>query len=272
MFFAFIILFYHCMNRRFYKQIFIKFIIDVVELGLYTFFILSFYFSYNSFTSKRINKIKERFKRLLIPYVIWPIIIYTQANSFNKKAHILFKFLIYQLLIGNGFYLVFWFNFNLIFILLFYTIIIFITKKYMTFLILFELMIFLISSSNKYIQFWDGYKYIVSFSIRPLISTYLYGLFGFYFSSIKFIEKKSIKKFCLFCIFILLLLRINNSKYIKSILKCLLTIFIILIFSSIPFEKLKINTFAFIKQITSYTGGIYYIHIYLKLILKITSR
>jgi hypothetical protein len=42
-----------------------------------------FYFSYYSFKLKKINKIKERFKRLIIPYIIWPIIIYLQKKLFS---------------------------------------------------------------------------------------------------------------------------------------------------------------------------------------------
>lgn len=273
MFFAFIILYFHCMNREIYNHIFIKFITNIVSFGLYTFFFLSFYFSYNSINSKKINKIKERFKRLIIPYIIWPIIIYTEQKLFNyingkENDGILFKFLVWQILIGNGIYLVFWFNFNLIFILLLFTIIIFLTKKYKIFLILFGLIIFFILSSNKYIQFWKGYNDIISFSLRPIASTYIQGLIGFYFSSINIIEKKLTKKYTFFCIFTLLLLLINNNNSIKTILKSLFSTFLILIFVSIPFKKLKIGIYIFIKQITRYTGGIYYIHIYTNIILK----
>ena len=94
--------------------------------------------------------------------------IYTKKlfNYINGKENdgILFKFLVCQILIGNGIYLVFLFNFNLIFILLLFIIIIFMTKKYKIFLILFGL-IFFILSSNKYILFWNGYNDIISFSI-----------------------------------------------------------------------------------------------------------
>ena len=65
MFFAFIILFWHCTNRKIYSQNFIKYLSALVGLGLTTFFIISFHFSYNSFTRKNINRINERFKRFL---------------------------------------------------------------------------------------------------------------------------------------------------------------------------------------------------------------
>ena len=198
MFFAFIILFFHCRNKRIYSQIFNKYLDELVRLGLSTFFIISFHFSYNSFTQKNINKINERFKRFLIPYIIWPILKYLQITLSNyingKNNNNIFKLLIYQFLIGNGIHIVLWFIFNLIFILLFSIIIIFITKKYMDFLIFIGLMIILISSSNNYYKFWDGYNYIVSFSIRPITNTYKLGLIGFFLALIKIIEKHKTHK------------------------------------------------------------------------------
>ena len=104
MLFAFIILFFHYRNKKFYSENFNKYLGVLVGLGLATFFIISFHFSYNSFTQKKINRINERFKRFLIPYIIWPIIIYlhnTLSNYINgKNIKILFKLLIYQILMG----------------------------------------------------------------------------------------------------------------------------------------------------------------------------
>ena len=59
----------------------------------------------------------------------------------------------------------------------------------------------------------------------------------------------------------------NNSS-IKEIAKIIFTTLLILIFASIPFEKTNIIIFNFIKQITSYTGGIYCIHIYINSLLN----
>ena len=81
MFFSFIILFLHCFNKRIYSLTFLNNLREVVSIGLTTFFIMAFYFSYNSFISKNIDKIKDRFKRLLIPYILWPIIIYSILRS-----------------------------------------------------------------------------------------------------------------------------------------------------------------------------------------------
>ena len=274
MIFAFIILFFHCMNEIIYSNLFIKYLKEVVGLGLTIFFIISFYFSYNSFSLKKINKIKERFKRLLVPYIIWPIIIYLQKILVKyisgKDSGVLFKYFIYQILIGNGIYPVFWFNFNLIFISLLFAIIIFTTKKYMIFLFLFGLMIILISFSYKYNQFWDGYNDLVVFPLRPITSTYLHGLIGFFLSSIKIFEKNNIspKYLLLFILFTSIILIINNNMFFKAMLKNLFSVFLILIFTSTSYEKLKKSIYTFIKLITSYTGGIYYIHIYINSLLK----
>ena len=109
----------------------------------------------------------------------------------GKENKVLFKFLIYQILIGNGIYLYFWFSFNLIFISLLFIIIIFLTPKYLTLLLLFGLFVFFISNSNIYTQFWKGYNKIVAFPIRKITETYIQGVIGFFFSSIKIFEKKN---------------------------------------------------------------------------------
>ena len=209
---------------------------------------------------------------MIIPYVIWPIIIYLQKTLFShthgKEKGFLFKLLIYQILIGNGIYLFFWFSFNLIFISLLFIIIIFVTQKYLTLLLLFGLLVFFISSSNIYTQFWKGYNEIVRFPLRPIAMTYIQGLMGFFFSSIKIFEqKKFAKKYSLLCIFTLILLKIYNKTIFGRLLGILFSNFLILIFASITFEKLNMRIYNYIKQITGYTGGIYYIHVYLNKLL-----
>ena len=272
MFFSFSILFFHCLNKRIFSHAFYNNLSEVVSVGLHSFFIISFYFSYDSFITKNINKIKDRFKRLLIPYILWPIIMYLQQTIYNfehgKKIK-LFKLLIYQILIGNGLSLVLWFNLNLIFVLLFFAIVIFINKKYLSYIILIGIEIIFIFFSDNYYKFWDNYNYIVKFPLRPIRNTYKFCLIGFFLSSIKIIEKIKVNK-RIVLLFILAFpsqLLYNNSS-IKEIAKIIFTTLLILIFASIPFEKTNIIIFNFIKQITSYTGGIYCIHIYINSLLN----
>ena len=88
-FLSFLVIISHCYNSGYadgiWKIAFIK------NEGCYfhvrTFFILSLYFSYNTLVSSRIMKKIERLERLLIPYFIWPLIIF----FFNKWIILLIK-------------------------------------------------------------------------------------------------------------------------------------------------------------------------------------
>ena len=108
-----------------------KFIFHCQPFYVPTFFLISFYFSFETFYSKNIKKIKERFKRILVPYLIWPIILWIRYIIVDCKVKFgqnLLKDLVIQLLIGYGFYGVFWFQFNLIFLSIIFIIIIFLFK------------------------------------------------------------------------------------------------------------------------------------------------
>ena len=48
------------------------------------FMFLSFYFYYKHLNDKNIKKIKMRFNRLLIPYLIWPLIFLISNNIWHK--------------------------------------------------------------------------------------------------------------------------------------------------------------------------------------------
>lgn len=127
-------------------------------------------------------------------------------------------------------------------------------------------MILFISFSNKYNQLLDEYNDIIIFPLRPITFTYIHSLFGFFLSSIRIIEKKKIT--LKYLLFISILLLINNIIFIEIIFKNLFSVFLILFFALLPQEKLKKNICTFIKKISSYTGGIYYIHIYINSLLK----
>ena len=73
-----------------------------------TFIVLSFFFYYKVFSQRIINKIKERFQRLLIPYVLWPLIILIINNIFFSKFSLknlslkeLIKSIFIQIIIGS---------------------------------------------------------------------------------------------------------------------------------------------------------------------------
>ena len=95
-----------------------------------TFMIMSFYFYYNSLKAKTIIKINQRFERILIPYIIWPISIFIFNNilikvfgitKFQKKLKL--KDLVLQLIFGFKYQVVFYYQFNLILLSIIFTFI-----------------------------------------------------------------------------------------------------------------------------------------------------
>jgi hypothetical protein len=264
-FFSFNIFFFHCKNKYIYKKQLYNINREFVSIGLITFFILAFYFSYGLFSSKNIKLIKQRFQRLLIPYIIWPIIIYIHKNNvfyyFLYLQYYKLKILLYQFLIGHGVAIVFWFSYNLIFISLMLTIIIFIIKIYLLFLVISSIPMYLYYTSNYYKNLFLNYNDIVAFSNRPLVSTYICGTIGFSLSYFKMIDKTNKKTILIICCSTLLMFLIFCYEKAKKFyfLKYLLSISLIILFGNLPFNKLKIENI--VRQISSHTGGIYYIHI-----------
>ena len=80
---SFLIVVIHIHSKSGSKYKLIKFIFQNFEFYVPSFFIISFYFSYKLFVSKNIYKISQRFRRILIPYIIWPIIFCIRYNIFN---------------------------------------------------------------------------------------------------------------------------------------------------------------------------------------------
>ena len=217
--FSFHILVFHCINKKKYKSKFI----NSVELDLKTFFIISFFFSYNTFTSRNILKIKQRLKRLLIPYILWPIIFFIVDNINSFSNIILFKkikYLYYQVLVGIGIDIVFWFLFNLIFVSILFLIIIFLFKKrYLLYLIIIGILSFLFENSSFYKNMPLIFNKIAYFSVRQIPSSFISVFLGFYISSIKAIDK------------------INKFKYKNFIRILFLSIFFVFVFANGIFNK-----------------------------------
>jgi hypothetical protein len=70
---------------------------------------------------------------MIVPYIGWPFLFFMKDKIdhyiYNKKEMYNLKKLYYQILIGCGIYGIFWFIFNLIFLSLFFTVIIFTFKN-----------------------------------------------------------------------------------------------------------------------------------------------
>lgn len=138
-----------------------------------TFMIMSFYFYYNILIKKDIIKIKQRFQRILIPYIVWPILLFIFNNSlflilrhslYNKKLFLI-DFIV-QLTFGQKYHPIFYYQFNLIFLTILFTIISFLFNK--SFIWIFQMLlivayIFQYNYLNVYI--FEEYSNIVKFSL-----------------------------------------------------------------------------------------------------------
>lgn len=125
MFLSLWIVLIHCCNIR--NNILRILLMDKV-LHVPIFLIISFYFFYDKLYFRSINKIKIRFERLLIPYLIYPIFIIILNHVFFLNIYCNFNLpyrkltffdFIRQLIFGMGVYSIFWFQFFLIFLSIF---------------------------------------------------------------------------------------------------------------------------------------------------------
>ena len=243
-----------------------------------TFFFLSFYFSFNTLSRRDPLKIKERFKRMIVPYIGWPFLFFMKDKIdhyiYNKKEMYNLKKLYYQILIGCGIYGVFWFIFNLIFLSLFFAVIIFIFKnKFIQ--VLFILCIidyFFIHSNYAKIHFFNKFKKVpVGHSIQPIFYYFNFAFSGYYFGSVNILNKLYKNRILFFIISSVIIFAFfkNYFTYFKKIhffFKPLIQntfILNIFIFSAlIPFDKIRNkNLMVILNKLTSYTGGVYYLHV-----------
>jgi len=94
------------------------------------FMLMSFYFFYNTLKTKNSINIKKRFQRILFPYIVWPILLFIFNNISFKlfgfsqyNTILLLKDLLLQLIFGAQYYIVFYYQFILIFLTAIFTII-----------------------------------------------------------------------------------------------------------------------------------------------------
>ena len=227
-----------------------------------TFFLLSFYFFYNILSNRNIDKIINRFKRLLIPYIIWPILIYLLNNlsiytiSFGQfKSIISIKSLFSQFIYGSPVHIVFWFQFNLIFLSLLFTIFSLIFKQNFLIIIYFlGLLCFYLQISEVNYYFFVSFKHKFIKNIASLIELFPLATVGCFLRKSKITD--SICKLPFHYYFSLLFYIICLFRYNIFIFASVIFLFI---FVNISFDKFKYMD-RFISNITQFTGGIYYLH------------
>lgn len=239
-----------------------------------TFMIMSFFFYYNILIKKDIIKIKQRFQRILIPYIIWPIILWIVNNTllelfefsiYDKKIYL--NDFIYQLIFGYHYHSIFYYQFNLIFLTILFTIISFLFNKsfiWISQILLIVAYIFQYSNLNFYI--FVDYTNIVKFSLGHISEILPFVVMGVILRHLDIITKlKNYKRLTIIysgIIFYLILkfdiLAETKGFFYPGVIYNVGGNCIFIVFSLFSIQKKKL--ISLLKVITKFTGGIYYLH------------
>lgn len=232
-----------------------------------TFMIISFYFYYKTLISNDIIKIKKRLERLLIPYIIWPIIFLLILKfSFNYiKIKQLIYFLLLQYLFGFKVIACLWFLLVLIFFGILFQIISILFKK-RTLLIL---QIFSIISY--FIQYEEiNYKTFFKYPIYLRTGSWIVDMMPIAVTGLALrkrftnLSNNKIKSIFVSIIALFFIYNYNVFGHFKGfqysgLKQNIAGICLFISFYLIPFNQIKNRIIIyFIKTITKYTGGIYY--------------
>ena len=279
---SFLVINSHCLKKQNIEN---KYLLKLLVNNLHVpiFFIISFYFCHNLFISKNIIKIKQRFERILLPYCIWPIIIWILSNLINlivqRKLKYSFNDLKMQLLAGHCFITVLWFQYNLIFITLLMIIIklLFKYNDLLIFIILWNIAYFLQFSNINY-KIFSKYHYNIKYTFGRFIEILPYCITGYILSSIKLIDilkKYRSKSVSIIIIFLFLLIksnifvRVNGFKY-QGINLYIVSVSLFIVTSILSTHKINNNIIIvkIVKILSNHTPGIYYLHIPINNYLK----
>ena len=238
-----------------------------------TFMIMSFYFYYNTLITKNKTKIKQRFGRILIPYIFWPIFIFIFNNILFKiygfslyKKILSLKDLILQLIFGSNYHHIFYYQFNLIFLTILFNIISFLFNKDLILILQILLIISYIFQYN-YWNLLSNKKYPRTIASLGVIFELLpFSVIGITIGYLDIIEKlNKFKGLVIFFIGIIIyfILKFDIFVRIKGILYPGIMmniggICIFILFSLFSFQNRIL--ILILKIITKFTGGIYYIH------------
>ena len=263
----------HCFKRQSSKNKVILFITGKRRLHVPSFTIMSFYFNHNTLISNDSKKKMNRFERLLIPYLGWPIIMFVFNNIFKytKEQQKLFtiKKLIFQLITGQGQSLFhFWYLFDLIATtFIFHIIIIAFRNKY---LLILNIMLFF----SYYLQYSRFSEIIIRHSknIQGLArenEIIPFAITGFTLNSFKIFNKLEKYKLNTLIISSLIFYLTQDFEIFRKfsgvayngVKLNILSLCLIIIFSFFSFRNIKNKKLMnLLKYSTCFSGGVYYLH------------
>ncbi len=280
----------HNFNIKSTKNKLLRFCLRNRRIHVPSFFIISFFFMHKDFISFNINKYFKRIERLIIPYLIWPIIIWILNNLFNFFFKSTFPTsltnLKYQIFWGNDYIIQLWFQWDLITITILFYILLFLFKKnYLLIIQLLAILAYTLQYSGINRKFYISLRREKKECLGRFAEVLPYTIAGFTLASLGIIKKLNnckLKTYIFSVLIYFLIEKYSIFSKVKGIaypgIKLnISSICIILVFSLFPSEKIKTNsTKVIFKNITNFTAGIFYLHwsliIYLKNYIQIIKK
>ena len=276
-FLAFDVIRSHNFNYMSTNNKIILFILKKKKIHVPSFFIMSFYFMHKELISSNIKIYLKRIERLLIPYFLWPIIIFVLNNYilnifFNIKIKPTFKDLKRQLLLGSNFISQFWFQWDLlVFTSIFFILIYTLRNEHLFFIQILSIFSYILQYSGYNIKIYNHLKPEQKLPIGRLVEMIPFSSSGFTLASLNIINslqnyKIKTMTFCFLIIFFLekysVFSKLEGGVAYPGIILNIRAICLIIFFSLFPSNKLNDNRIEkIIKYITNYTAGVYYLHI-----------
>ena len=259
------VLSFHYLNRKKLNYFFFCFF-KTKFFHVPCFSFITFYYSYNIFSKGKFSKFKARLERLLIPYLIWPLLVFIKNNISNEHKKFSLIHLKNQIIFGSKFIVPLWYLFSIIIITIFFYILSKLFIKYFLFIAqLLMIISYVFLYSHSYI-FLFNYKDYVRFSLLGTLGIFPICISALLIASLKIIEKLQLyRKISLFYSFLSIYILFKYDLFVvlkgyKGIMNNLAAIFFFLGFYLLPLETLSSNIEKIIIIITNYTQGIYCLH------------
>ena len=151
------------------------------------FFFYIIFFTYNIYNDKNTFKLKKRLERLLIPYLLWPLIIFVIVNIFSKTKISLYH-LRNQLICRYQFLIALWHLLSIILLsILFFFISILFPKLFLFIIQLLSIFSYIFQYSGFY-HLLDIYKKNFKMPILHTISIIPLSALGLIFASLKIVD------------------------------------------------------------------------------------
>ena len=271
---AFLVVCWHDLDKKIIKNKIIFYLTERRAYHVPSFYIMSFYFLFNTISSLNIKLILKRYMKLLIPYIGWALIIWKINHVLNrkyKKQYLdSYENLKIQLMWGSCYIRQLYFQWDLIMSTLSFIIINSIFRKYSIFIlhILLILSYALLYSGYffNYINNLPRYKRTPLGNLLDLFPLSVTGYTLGFYKIINYLHKYKIRTLILSLLTYNVIEDYEILSSVKGIfypglklhIQCLCLIFI---FSLFPSEKISNKYLSKILFfITNYTGGVYYLH------------